>query len=94
MGSSIPYSVPRGTFRCSDGEWVAISSSADTVAARVMDLIGLGDDPRFADFAGRVEHRTVVDEAMTAFRAARTWAEVLAIFDEAHAAAAVRVRHG
>ena len=88
MGSSIPYSVPRGTFRCSDGEWVAISSSADTVAARVMDLIGLGDDPRFADFAGRVEHRTVVDEAMTAFCAARTRAEVLAIFDEAHAAAA------
>ncbi|MCK7470615.1 MAG: CoA transferase [Desulfomicrobium escambiense] len=29
----------------------------DSVATRVMELIGLGDDERFADFAGRVAHR-------------------------------------
>jgi crotonobetainyl-CoA:carnitine CoA-transferase CaiB-like acyl-CoA transferase len=44
MGSGIPYSVPRGTYRTRDGRWVALSASADTVAARVLDLIGLGDD--------------------------------------------------
>ena len=37
-GSAIPYTVPRGTFRCADGTWVAISTSADSVAARVMRL--------------------------------------------------------
>jgi len=25
LGSGIPYSVPRGTYRCGDGEWIAIS---------------------------------------------------------------------
>ena len=25
----IPYSVPRGTYRCADGQWVAISTSAE-----------------------------------------------------------------
>src|SRR3954470_18337547 len=53
LGSGIPYSVPRGTYRCADGKWVAISTSAESVAVRVMDLVGLGDDPRFAGFAGR-----------------------------------------
>ena len=43
LGSGIPYSVPRGTWRCADGHWVAVSTSAESVAARVMDLIGFGD---------------------------------------------------
>ena len=29
LGSGIPYSVPRGTYRCADNEWVAISTSAE-----------------------------------------------------------------
>ena len=28
LGSGIPYSVPRGTYRCADNRWVAISTSA------------------------------------------------------------------
>ena len=40
-GSSLPYSVPRGTWRCRDGQWVAVSASAESVGRRVMDLIGL-----------------------------------------------------
>ena len=24
MGSGIPYSVPRGTYQCADGKWVAL----------------------------------------------------------------------
>ena len=30
-GSGLPYSVPRGTWRCSDGRWVAVSASAESV---------------------------------------------------------------
>jgi crotonobetainyl-CoA:carnitine CoA-transferase CaiB-like acyl-CoA transferase len=87
-GSAIPYSVPRGTFRCQDGTWVAISTSADTVAARVMTLLGLNDDPRFNTFAGRVEHRDELDAAVAAWIGARPVEEVLAAFEAAEAAIA------
>ena len=88
LGSGIPYTVPRGTYQCADGHWVAISTSAESVAQRVLDLIGVGDDPRFATFAGRVEHRDELDAAVQAWVAARPQAAVLAAFDAAHAAIA------
>ena len=88
LGSGIPYSVPRGTYRCGDGAWVAISTSAETVAVRVMELLGLGDDPKYAGFAGRIAHRDEIDERMAAWCAARPLDEVLATFEAAQAAAA------
>ena len=88
LGSGIPYSVPRGTYRCGDGQWVAISTSAESVAVRVMELIGLGGDPRFEGFAGRIAHREEVDATLGAWCAARTRDEVLAAFEAAQAAAA------
>jgi crotonobetainyl-CoA:carnitine CoA-transferase CaiB-like acyl-CoA transferase len=88
LGSGIPYSVPRGTYRCADGRWVAISTSAESVAVRVMELIGLGDDPRFAGFAGRIAHRDEVDQVLGEWCAARPLSEVLRTFEEAQAAAA------
>ncbi len=57
LGAGLPYTVPRGTYRCADDRWVAVSTSSDSVAARVMELLGVGDDDRFASFAGRTEHR-------------------------------------
>jgi crotonobetainyl-CoA:carnitine CoA-transferase CaiB-like acyl-CoA transferase len=88
LGSGIPYSVPRGTYRCADGRWVAISTSAESVAVRVMELIGLGDDPRYAGFAGRIAHRDEIDRVLGGWCAARPLDEVLATFEAAHAAAA------
>lgn len=88
LGSGIPYTVPRGTYRCADGAWVAISTSAESVAQRVMEIVGLGDDPRLAGFAGRIAHRDEVDQRVAAWCAARPLAEVLATFEAAHAAAA------
>jgi len=88
MGSGIPYSVPRGAYLCADGAWVAISTSAETVAVRVMELIGVGDDERFSSFAGRIEHRDEVEARVAAWCAARPLATVLAEFEAAHAAAA------
>src|SRR5690606_607462 len=77
LGAGIPYTVPRNTYRTSDGRWVAVSTSAESVAERVMDLIGLGDDPRFGDFSGRVAHRDLIDERMASWMAARTMEQVL-----------------
>jgi crotonobetainyl-CoA:carnitine CoA-transferase CaiB-like acyl-CoA transferase len=88
LGSGIPYSVPRGTYRCADGRWVAISTSAESVAHRVLTLLGLGDDARFATFESRAEHREELDAAVSAWVGARPSFEVLAAFEAAEAAIA------
>jgi crotonobetainyl-CoA:carnitine CoA-transferase CaiB-like acyl-CoA transferase len=88
LGSGIPYTVPRGTYRCGDGRWIAISTSAESIAARVMDLLGVGDDPRFSSFEGRAEHREELDRIVAGWVGARTSEAVLAAFEEAHAAIA------
>jgi len=87
-GSSLPYSVPRGTWRCGDGRWVAISASAESVGRRVMELIGLGGRDDLGSFGGRIDARDEIDAHIAAFCAARTVDEVVAAFDAAHAAAA------
>ena len=88
LGSGIPYSVPRGTWRCSDEHWVAVSTSAESVAARVMDLIGFGDRADLHTFNGRIAARDEVDARMAEFCASRTLGEVLRLFEDAEAAAA------
>ena len=86
LGSGIPYSVPRGTYQCADGKWVAISTSAESVAHRVLTLLGHGDDPRFATFEQRAGHREELDGIVSAWVGARSSADVVAAFDAAHAA--------
>jgi crotonobetainyl-CoA:carnitine CoA-transferase CaiB-like acyl-CoA transferase len=88
LGSGIPYSVPRGTYRCADNRWVAISTSAESVAQRVLTLLGLAGDTRFATFESRAEHREELDAAVAAWVGARPSAEVLAEFEAAEAAIA------
>jgi crotonobetainyl-CoA:carnitine CoA-transferase CaiB-like acyl-CoA transferase len=88
LGSGIPYSVPRGTWRCADGRWVAVSTSHESVARRVLDLIGLGDDPSLHSFAGRVAARDRIDAHLAEWIAARGSQEVLDAFEAAQAAAA------
>ena len=89
MGSALPYSIPRGVWPASDGQWVAVSSSSDSVAARVMALVGLGADDRLRTLAGRQAHRGLVEAAVADFIGSRTAAEVVAAFEAAQAAAAV-----
>jgi hypothetical protein len=88
LGAGIPYTVPRGTFECSDGVWIAISASAESVANRVLDLLGVADDPRFASFTDRAEHRDELNALVREWCAARTSEAALAAFAEAEAAAA------
>jgi len=88
LGAGIPYTVPRNTYHCGDGRWVAISTSAESVAQRLLVMIGVGDDPRFVDFEARVAHRSEIDELVAAWAAERTLEEVLVLAEEAHAAAA------
>ena len=88
LGAGIPYSVPRGTYRCSDGEWVALSASTDTVAARVLELLGAAGDERFATFADRFQNRDALEALVSGWIAERPAAEVIRRFEEADAAIA------
>jgi crotonobetainyl-CoA:carnitine CoA-transferase CaiB-like acyl-CoA transferase len=86
LGGGLPYTVPRGAYRCADGRWIAVSTSSDGVAARVMALLGVGDDERFATFAGRAAHRDELEALMTAWCARHTAVEALGRLGDADAA--------
>ena len=86
LGSGLPYSVPRGVYQCNDGKWVGVSASSDSVAARVMTVLGVGDDTRFATFSGRTENRDELEALMVAWCAQRTRDEVVATLAQADAA--------
>lgn len=88
LGSGIPYSVPRGTYRCRDGRWVAISSSADSVARRVLGLLGHGDDERFATFGDRLRNRDELEALMAEWVGERDFDVVVSEFERVDAAIA------
>ena len=88
LGSSIPYSIPRGTYQCSDGVWVALSASAESVAGRLIETVGGGGDPRFMSFQSRFENREALEELTRNWISSRPSAEVISIIDAADAAIA------
>ncbi len=88
LGSSIPYSIPRGTYQCSDGVWVAISASAETVARRLIETLGGGGDPRFGTFQSRFENREALEALTSDWIKARPSDEVIRVIEEADAAIA------
>ena len=86
LGSGLPYTVPRGVYQCADGKWVGVSASSDSVAARVMKILGLEHDDRFTTFTGRMQHRELLQALMGTWCSTRTRDEVVAIFEQAEAA--------
>ncbi|MFD5626360.1 CaiB/BaiF CoA transferase family protein [Streptomyces sp. NPDC127072] len=90
-GNRSANNAPRNTYRTADGSWVAVSTSAQSIAERLMRLVGrpeLIDEPWFATGADRARHADVLDEAVGAWIACRTRAEVLEAFEKAEAAVA------
>ncbi|WP_210576066.1 CaiB/BaiF CoA-transferase family protein [Streptomyces sp. GESEQ-4] len=90
-GNRSANNAPRNTYRTADGTWVAVSTSAQSVAERVLRLVGrpdLIDEPWFATGADRASHSDVLDEAVGTWIAERPRAEVLAAFEKAEAAVA------
>ncbi|QXE39441.1 CoA transferase [Streptomyces sp. GMY02] len=90
-GNRSGNNAPRNTYRAADGSWLAVSTSAQSVAERVMRLVGrpeLIDEPWFATGSGRATHADVLDEAVGGWIARHTRAEVLAAFEKAEAAVA------
>ncbi|HEY9407956.1 MAG TPA: CoA transferase [Jiangellaceae bacterium] len=90
-GNRSVNNAPRNTYRCADGRWVAVSTSSQNIAERVMRLVGRADvvdRPWFATGAGRVQHADDLDAAVGAWIAERSRDEVVAAFEAAEAAVA------
>ncbi|AOW86472.1 MULTISPECIES: CaiB/BaiF CoA transferase family protein [Streptomyces] len=90
-GNRSQNNAPRNTYRTADGTWVAVSTSAQSIAERVMRLVGrpeLIDKPWFATGAERARHADVLDAAVGDWIARHTRADVLAAFEKAEAAVA------
>ncbi|WP_246222661.1 CaiB/BaiF CoA transferase family protein [Phytoactinopolyspora limicola] len=90
-GNRSVNNAPRNTYECADGRWVAISTSSQNIAERVMRLVGrpdVIDQPWFATGAGRVEHADELDIAVAAWVGQRPRGEVIDEFEKAEAAVA------
>ena len=91
-GNRSENNAPRNTYLTGDGDWVAISTSAHSIAARVMTLVGhpeFIDKPWFNDGMARALHAEELDEAVGAWIAERPTQEVVDGFREAQAALSV-----
>lgn len=91
LGNRSVNNAPRNTYRTSDGAWVAVSTSAQSIAERVMDLVGRPEliaEPWFARGESRARHADELDDAVGSWIAQRTRDEVVLAFEEANAAVA------
>ncbi|MEV0248639.1 CoA transferase [Nocardia sp. NPDC050712] len=91
MGNRSSNNAPRNIYRTGDGGWVAVSTSAQSVAERVLRLVGRADlieRPWFGSGAERAEHADELDAAVGSWIAERGTAEVLRAFEQAEAAIA------
>jgi formyl-CoA transferase len=85
-GSRSSTTAPRNTYRTVDGQWLCVSSSTQTMAARLFQTIGRDDmntDPRYSTNAARLKHIEEVDGIVSEFISQRTLSENLEIFERA-----------
>ncbi|MGH9059642.1 MAG: CoA transferase, partial [Acidimicrobiales bacterium] len=90
-GNRTVNNAPRNIYRCADGRYVAVSTSAQSVAERVMTLVGHPEvisEPWFASGHTRAEHTEELDADVGAWVAERTLPEVVEAFEKAQAAVA------
>jgi crotonobetainyl-CoA:carnitine CoA-transferase CaiB-like acyl-CoA transferase len=90
-GNRSVNNAPRNTYLTRDGVWVAISTSATSIAARVMTLVGhpeVIDEPWFASGADRATHGDLLDTYVAEWIAVRDLEVVLEAFEASDAAIA------
>jgi crotonobetainyl-CoA:carnitine CoA-transferase CaiB-like acyl-CoA transferase len=90
-GNRSTNNAPRNTYQTKDGSWVAVSTSAQTIAERVLRLVGhpeVIEQDWFRSGRGRAEHVDLLDDYVGTWVAERTRAEVLDAFEAAGAAVA------
>ncbi|UFS97751.1 CaiB/BaiF CoA transferase family protein [Nocardia huaxiensis] len=91
MGNRSSNNAPRNIYRTADDGWVAVSTSAQSVAERVLRLVGrpdLVEQPWFGSGAERAAHADELDAAVGAWIAERKTEDVVRAFEQAQAAIA------
>jgi crotonobetainyl-CoA:carnitine CoA-transferase CaiB-like acyl-CoA transferase len=91
-GNRSENNAPRNTYLTADGRWVAISTSAQSVAERVLRLVGHPEviqEPWFKSGIERAKHGDLLDKMVGDWIAARPFEEVIKAFEEAQAAASL-----
>ncbi|MGA0598589.1 CaiB/BaiF CoA transferase family protein [Enterovirga sp. CN4-39] len=84
-GGALPGIAPTNAYKASDG-YVLVAGNGDSIFRRLMKAIGredLGEDPRFADNAGRAAEADFIDAAIEAWTEQRTVEEALAVMNQA-----------
>ncbi len=90
-GNRSVNNAPRNVYQTADGRWVAVSTSAQSVAERLLRLVGrpdVIDQPWFNSGAERAKHSDELDAIVGSWIAKRPSCEVLASFEAAEAAVA------
>jgi crotonobetainyl-CoA:carnitine CoA-transferase CaiB-like acyl-CoA transferase len=90
QGNRIGDSAPRGAYRCADGKWLALSASAQSIAERVLRVVGgeaLANDARFRTNLDRLAHVDELDALVAAWCARFPRDDALAVLDTANCAA-------
>lgn len=90
-GNRSVNNAPRNVYRTAEGDWVAVSTSSQSIAERVLRLVGRADvvdEPWFASGRGRAGNADELDAAVGEWIAARVTGEVIAAFEAADAAVA------
>jgi formyl-CoA transferase len=88
-GNRSTRTAPRNTYRTKDDRWVAISGSSQSIADRILRIVGgedLATDPRFETMEDRLEHVEELDRIIADWMAERTREEIVERFEEHEAA--------
>lgn len=75
VGNGSNTSAPRNAYKTSDGHWIAVSGSMQSMAERLFRAINCTDmiaDPRFATNADRLAHRGDLDTIVSGWFSDRT----------------------
>ena len=61
--------APHGAWRCANDDWISIAVETDDEWRRLCEVMGSGDDPRYATLAGRQSQVAELDEQLSAWTA-------------------------
>lgn len=82
-GDRYHATAPRGVYRCQDGRWIALSGSTQSVAERVLRVVGgeeLVSDPRFRTNEDRLDNAELLDRFIGEWCASRPREEAIEEF--------------
>ena len=85
-GNHLHFAAPSNAYETADGHWMAISGNGDSIFVRLMRAIGredLATDPGLSDNQGRLRRVHELDEAIGAWTASHSAAEVQRALEQA-----------